>query len=119
MRTATVPGPAWALALALTFGAAARGQDPTDEPPPPPEEAEAQGFPWLCFATSVAGLGGLFWLVRRRERELGLDQPGARRPETAWYCRACDRDVTGSECPRCRAPNPFIHEPVLRDDRRR
>jgi hypothetical protein len=123
MTTAISPRPAWALALALTLAAAAHGQqDPTDAPPPPPaEEAEAQGFPWLCFFTSVAALGGLFYFVRRRERELGLDRPGARGPERPWYCRACDRDVTGRECPRCGAPNPFLneHEAVEREGRRR
>src|SRR3954452_15468623 len=111
MRSAISPRPAWALALTLALGAAARGEE-DESPPPPQEEAEAQGFPWLCFATSVAGLGGLYWLLRRRERELGLDHPGARRPESSWYCRACDRDVTGPECPRCHAPNPFIHDQV-------
>jgi hypothetical protein len=118
MRIALAPGAAWALALALTFGAAAHGQDEPESPRPDPEAAE-QGFPWLCFATSVAALGGLYWLVRRRERELGLDGPGARQPESAWYCRACDRDVTGPECPHCQAPNPFLHEPLDRASRRR
>jgi hypothetical protein len=105
---------AWALAVALTVGAAARGENPLEAQPSDPEPAAEAGFPWLCFAVSVAALGGLYGLVRRREREVGADRPGVRRPEPGWYCRACDHDVTGPECPRCHAPNPFLTEPAGR-----
>jgi hypothetical protein len=102
--------PVWALAVALAVATAARGQDVPDPPPADPEAAAEAGFPWLCFLTSVAALGGLYVLVRRREREVGLDRPGVRKPEPGWYCRACDKDVDGPECPRCHAPNPFLDE---------
>jgi len=102
--------PIRALALALALAAPARGQDLLDAPPPDPEPPAEAGFPWLCFATSIAALGGLGFFVRRRERELGIDFLWGRKPDLGWYCRACDRDVTGSECPRCRAANPFINE---------
>jgi hypothetical protein len=102
--------PIRALALALTLSATASAQDLPEPVPPDPEPAAEAGFPWLCFATSVAALGSLYVLVRRREREVGLDRPGVRKPELGWYCRACDRDVTGSECPHCRAPNPFLQD---------
>jgi uncharacterized RDD family membrane protein YckC len=101
---------ALALALALALAAAARGQDMLDAKLPDPNPAESGGFPWLCFAASIAALGTLGFFVRRRERELGIDFLGCRKPDLGWYCRACNRDVTGSECPRCRAASPFIHE---------
>lgn len=102
--------PIRALALALALAPAAHGQHLLDAPAPDPEPSEPAGFPWLCFGASVAAIGSLCFLVRRRERELGFDCSGARQPDLGWYCRACARDVTGSECPRCRAANPFIHD---------
>ena len=104
----TIPrpaGPACALVLAIALGAAARGQDPTDVPPTDPDPAAEQQFPWLCFATAVAALGGLTVFVLRAARKAG---PGA-----WWYCRACDRDVSGPECPHCRAPNVFLHDAAV------
>jgi hypothetical protein len=98
---------AWALAVAVTVGAAARGQDDTYLPPPDPESATEQGFPWLCFVTSVATIGGLAVLVQRAKRKAQADGPGG-----GWFCRACGRDVAGPECPYCRAPNVFLHEPA-------
>src|SRR5687767_4692057 len=68
MRTPTHAGFAIALALTLALGAAARGQDDPAAPPADPDEATGQGFPWLCFATTVGALGGLYVFVRRRER---------------------------------------------------
>jgi hypothetical protein len=102
--------PIRALALILALAGAARGQDLLNTPPPDPEPAAEGGFPWVCFATAVAALGTLGFFVRRRERELGVAGWGARKPDLGWYCRACDRDVTGPHCPRCRTSNPFIQD---------
>lgn len=118
MRT---PTRALTLTLALTLWAAARGQD-DDAPAPPadPEVAAEQGFPWACFAMSVAALGGLYVLVRRREQAAEAEQRLGGPPPPPWYCRACDRDVSGPECPRCGAPNPFLDAvPVADPDSRR
>ena len=102
--------PIRALALTLALAAVARGQELLDSKAPDPEPAAEAGFPWLCFATAVAAIGTLGFFVRRRERELGVGRWGARKPDLGWYCRACDRDVSGPECLRCRAANPFIQE---------
>ncbi|HKB03891.1 MAG TPA: hypothetical protein VKD90_16840 [Gemmataceae bacterium] len=112
MRTPIRTRPLWVITAALAIGTAARGQDLLNAKPPDSEPQAEAGFPWLCFLTAVAALGGLYVLVRRREREVGLDRPGVRKPEPGWYCRACDRDVTGPTCPRCHAPNPFLIEPA-------
>jgi hypothetical protein len=92
----------------MTVGAAARGQEDIYERPTDSEPASEQGFPWICFVMSVATIGGLLALVYRAKRKSLKDGPG-----TGWYCRACDRDVVGQECPYCRAPNVFLHERVV------
>jgi hypothetical protein len=107
MRPPTLARLALALALSLTVGPAARGQD--DEAGPPEPTADP-GFPWLCFATAVTALAGGYVLVRRREQAAEDEQRRGRRPAVPWYCRACDRDVTGPACPACGAPNPFLHD---------
>ena len=97
-----------ALALMLLLTAPARGEDE----PVTPADAEADGgFPWLCFVTTVAALGGLYVFVRRRERTVEADERRRRGRLVDWYCRACDRDVTGRACPHCGTANPFGHEP--------
>src|SRR5688572_1160283 len=102
----TIPRPAaCALVLVIAFGTAARGQEPTDIPLPDPDPAAEEQFPWLCFATALATLGGLAVLVWRTAQRVGPCGPG-----TGWYCRACNRDVSGPECPHCRAPNVFLHD---------
>ena len=114
MRTATYARLALVVALTVALGAPAVGQDNPDlsatepEVAAEPEAAAEQGFPWLCFATAVGALVGLYVLVRRREREAGVDGQPGRAAAAPWYCRACDRDVDGPECPRCGATNPFL-----------
>ncbi|MBO0697298.1 MAG: hypothetical protein J2P46_02785 [Zavarzinella sp.] len=102
----------WTLALALGLAAGAQAQNQFDAPPQDPDpEAAAEheaGFPWLCFLTTVAALGGLFVFVRKREREVRGDRPTTPELGSVWYCRTCDRDVSGRECPYCRAPNVFL-----------
>jgi hypothetical protein len=100
-----------ALALSLAPACAARGPADADVPAADPEPAADRGFPWLCFATSVAALTGLYVLVRRRERATDSDRREGRGPEAVWYCQVCDRDVSGPACPRCRASCPFADEP--------
>jgi hypothetical protein len=107
------------MILTLTLGAAAHGQDDPVAPPANPEADAASGFPWLCFATAVGALGGLYVLVRRREQALEADGRPGRGPGTNWYCRACDRDVSGPACPDCGAPNPFLDIPSVPDPGRR
>jgi len=102
---------ALALALALVPGAVARGQDDADASPADPDPPSGHGYGWVCFAIAVGAVGGLYVLVRRREQAAEADWRRRRGPEPVWYCRACDRDVSGSVCPRCRAANPFLHEP--------
>jgi hypothetical protein len=102
----------WAMAFALAFVPVGTIGAEDDSDAAAEEPAAEQGFPWLCFTVSVAALGGLYILVRRREREVEADQRRGGKPAAVWYCRACDRDVSGPECPRCRAANPFGHEPV-------
>jgi hypothetical protein len=109
MRSPTHAGLALALALALTHGTVARGQDDPDAPPADPELQA--GFPWACFATTVAALGGLYVFVRRREQAVEADQRLGRGRATTWYCCACDLDVSGPACPHCRAANPFLSDP--------
>jgi hypothetical protein len=109
--------------LALTLGAAAAhgGEDPV-APLANAETAAEPGFPWLCFVMAIGALGGLYYLVRRQEQSLAADGRPGRRPSAYWYCRACDRDVTGPECPDCLAPNPFLGglpDPDPRPSRRR
>jgi hypothetical protein len=83
-----------------------------DAAPPPAEQnsAAGSGFSWLCPTVLLAAVGGLYFAVRRRERAAEAEH--GIRHELVWYCRQCDRDVTGSECPGCRTPNPFTHEPA-------
>jgi hypothetical protein len=99
-----------ALALALAVGTVARGQEDPGPRPAGPEPADDHGFTWLCFATSVTVLGGLYVLVRRREQAVEAAHRDGRRPAASWYCRACSRDVSGPECPACGTPNPFLHD---------
>jgi len=76
------------------------------------QPADERGFPWLCFATSIAGLAGLsFFVIRRLQKEEVDIRSGRKKHEVPWYCRTCDRDLVGSECPRCHALNPFQHAP--------
>jgi hypothetical protein len=110
MRTQTLAPFALAIAGALSPAGPARAQ--LDEAPPPADAAADRGYPWLCTIMSVAAVGGLFAAVRRRERAVEADRKRGIRPEPVWYCRRCDRDVSGQECPRCQAPNPFAHEPA-------
>src|SRR5262245_20999802 len=98
MRTRTVTPLAMAFALVFVSVGATHGEADPDAKPEGP--AAEQGFPWLCFAVSVAPLGGMYLLVRRRERELEAAQRGGRRAAAVWYCRACHRDVSGLQCPR-------------------
>jgi len=107
------------MAFALTFVPVGTIRGEADSDSPAEEPAAGQGFPWLCFAVSVAALSGLYVLVRRREREVEADQRRGGKPAAAWYCRACDRDVSGPECPRCRSANPFGHELVEEPARRK
>ena len=74
------------------------------------QPADERGFPWLCFATSIIGLAGLSFFVLRRHQKEEVDiRSGRKKHEVPWYCRTCDRDLVGSECPRCHALNPFQH----------
>lgn len=107
---------ALALGLVLALAATARGQ--LEEPPLPPPDPEAPaGFPWAAFVFSVAVIGGLFALVRRQQRQAAAEGRYDRGRLVTWYCRACDRDVSGPACPRCRAANPFL-EPLPDDEPR-
>jgi|SRR5262245_23509890 len=110
MRYLIRAGLALLLALTQNVGIVAAGQDDKEYPRADPEAATADGFPWVCFATSIAAIVGLYALVRRREQAIESDQMQGRRPATAWYCRTCARDVEGEDCPRCHAPNPFQHD---------
>jgi hypothetical protein len=118
MPTPTHARLALALALALVLAPCpvARGQDDADvpaaNPAADPESARGQGFGWVCMVAAVAAVGGLYVLVRRRQQAAEEDWRRHRGPATAWYCRACDRDVSGPACPHCGAPNPFQHEPL-------
>jgi hypothetical protein len=81
-----------------------------------PQQTTERGFPWLCFATSIVGMAGMVGMiivVRRRElKEEAEIKSGRKKKEIPWYCRACDRDVVGSECSRCHALSPFDHDVV-------
>jgi hypothetical protein len=110
MRCLTRAGVGLAFALVLSFGVAGCSQANEGYAPKDVEPAAEGGFPWVCFATSVAGLASLYVLVRRREQLAELDQKHGRGNEIGWYCRTCQRDVSGPECPRCRAANPFVEE---------
>jgi hypothetical protein len=114
MRTRILLPFALAFVLAFVPVATTHGQVDADADPD-----ASGGFPWLCFVTSVAALVGLYVLVRRREQATEADFKVGRTPETAWYCRACDRDVSGPTCPHCHAPNPFTHEPTDQPARKR
>jgi hypothetical protein len=107
------------LAFALTFVPVGSIRGETEPDVAPEEAAAGQEFPWLCFAMSVGTLAGLYILVRRREREIEADQQRGGTSAAVWYCRACGRDVSGSECPRCRAANPFTHELVEQPAKRK
>jgi hypothetical protein len=115
MRTRILANFALAVALALVPVATTYGQIDSEPRPADSDPDATSGFPWLCFAASVAALVGLYVVVRRREQATEAEYKAGRRPEAVWYCRACDRDVSGPICPHCRAPNPFIHEPAERD----
>lgn len=119
MRTRMLARWAVALAVALAWIGTALGRGHADAPLGAADPAAKQGFPWLCPVASLAALVGLYVLVRRREREVEADRKRGRGPENTWYCRECDRDVSGPECPRCRAPNPFHHEPADQPEDRR
>jgi hypothetical protein len=106
---------ALALALGLTLNAVAHGQGDADASPADPDPPNGHGFGWVCFATAVAAVGGLYVLVRRREQAAEANWRRRRGPEAVWYCRACARDVGGPVCPHCRATNPFLHEPADAD----
>jgi hypothetical protein len=97
-----------ALALVLLLSPAARGEEDTYSSSADPEASG--GFPWIAFVLSVAALGGLGYWVRRRQRELALQDPTGRGRPLGWYCRECDRDVVGAKCPRCRAESPFLDD---------
>jgi hypothetical protein len=113
MRTRILAGLAVAVALALGPVGPARGQVAAESRPADAELASEPGFPWLCFATSVAALGGLSAAVVRRMRAAGAGRAGGGgRHAPTWYCRRCRRDAGGPECPRCGAPNPFVREPA-------
>jgi hypothetical protein len=112
MRTRILARFALAFALALVPVATTSGQIDAVPRPADSDPDAASGFPWLCFVISVAALVGLYVVVRRRERATEAEYKAGRRPDDVWYCRACDRDVSGPICPHCRAPNPFIPEPI-------
>jgi hypothetical protein len=103
-------GLALVLALTLNVGIVVRGQDNEHFKRTNPDQAADQRFPWLCFATSIAAIVGLYVVVRRREQAVESDLKKGRGPRMPWYCRACDRDVVGPECPHCHAPDPFQHD---------
>jgi hypothetical protein len=99
--------PALALVLTLALGAAARaGGD--DDPGSSSDPPSSGGFPWIAFVVSVAAIGGLAALVRRREREVAAEDPTGRGRARAWYCRACRQDAVGPACRQCGAANPFL-----------
>lgn len=106
---------ALALTLALTLGATLRGDDDVEPAPPPPGPAVDGGFPWLCFVTTIGAFAGLYVFVRRREQAAEAERKRNGGSATPWYCRACAKDVSGPECPNCRAANPFLHDWTERD----
>ena len=106
---------ALALAIALSFGVVSRGDDGDDAAPTAPEPVAERGFPWLCFATTIGGLTGLYVFVRRREQAVEIERKRCGGSAIPWYCRACAQDVIGSECPRCRTANPFLHDRIESD----
>ena len=91
------------MACALTFISAGSIRGEIEPDAAPEEPAAGEEFPWLCFAMSVGTLAGLYVLVRHRERQAEADQLRDGKPAAVCYCRACARDVNGSECPCCRA----------------
>ena len=109
---------ALALALALSLTVVSHGEDP-DALPAAPEPVAERGFPWLCFATTIAALTGLYVYVRRREQAAEAERKRYGVGATPWYCRVCVQDVTGSECPRCGAANPFLHDRIESEIRAR
>jgi hypothetical protein len=86
------------------------GDEGSDAVPADPDAVADRGFPWLCFASSIAAAGGMYVFVRRREQAVEADRKRSRGKESAWYCRACGRDVAGPECPRCHAASPFLRD---------
>lgn len=75
------------------------------------QPADERGFPWLCLATSIVGLAGTaYFVIRRGQKDEADIRSGRKKHEVPWYCRTCDRDLVGSECPRCHALNPFVHD---------
>lgn len=110
MRTPILARFALVLALAFVPVVATYGQVDADPRPADSDPDGAGGFPWLCLFTSVAALVGLYFVVRRREQATEAEYKAGRHPDVVWYCRACDRDVSGSTCPHCQAPNPFTHD---------
>ena len=109
LHTLAPARPALALGLVLLLGAAARGQE-EDASSTASDPESSGGSSWACFVISVAALGGLYALVRRRQREAAAAWHRGRL--VTWYCRACDRDVSGPACPHCQAPNPFLDAPT-------
>jgi hypothetical protein len=102
--------PVVVLALALCPETVLHGNEGSDAAPADPDNVADRGFRWLCFASSIAAVGGMYVFVRRREQAVEADRKRSRGKESAWYCRACARDATGLECPRCRAANPFLRD---------
>jgi hypothetical protein len=101
---------ALALTLALYVGAVSRGDDVADAAPAAPEAVADRGFPWLCFITTVGAVAGLYVFVRRREQAAEAERKRCGASASPWYCRVCARDVSGPECPLCRAANPFLSD---------
>lgn len=97
-----------ALILLLPLGSSSRGDD--NAGPAAPEAVADRGFPWLCFITTVGAVAGLYVFVHRREQAAEAERKRCGAIASPWYCRACDRDVTGPECRRCGAVNPFLNE---------
>jgi hypothetical protein len=110
---------ALALTLALSLGTVSRGDDDVDSAPAAPEAVADRGFPWLCFMTTVGSVAGFYVYVRRREQAFAAERKRWGTSASPWYCRACARDVTGPECPRCHAANPFLAEHIGGESRTR
>jgi hypothetical protein len=98
-----------ALVLTLFLGTAVRAE--TDDDTGSSSDPGSSGvFPWIAFVMSVAAIGGLAALVRRRQREVAAEDPTGRGRVRAWYCRGCRRDAVGPACRQCGAANPFLDD---------
>jgi hypothetical protein len=106
-------GIAFVLILVLSARTLAGGHDDVDFQQPAKTPANEEGFPWLCFVTSVASVVGLYVLVRRREQAVETEVKKGRGRLVPWYCRSCNRDVVGAECPRCLTANPFTDDDTM------